>query len=110
MNISSVIIKINPKCLERIIQDIYSLNGVEIAIIEGEIIIVTIEAKDSNEEIYFFKELEKIDGVVSINMHYCHCEDGFEKLNSGEEISKIIQILEDDNISYKGNVNTWMKQ
>ncbi|PAF53211.1 hypothetical protein BKH42_07095 [Helicobacter sp. 13S00482-2] len=110
MNISSVILKVNPEYLDSIIQDIDGINGVEVAMSESGIIIATIEAIDSSEEISIFKQLQEIKGVFSVNVHCSYFEDETEKLLSAEEISRLIEESDSKDISYKGNPDFWIEK
>lgn len=73
MNISSIIIK--TKKLSKCKDELSKINGVEIALFEGDTIIVVIQANDINEEIEIFNKIEKTKYVISASMHYSYIED-----------------------------------
>lgn len=108
MNISSIVIKSNEP--ESCAQRLNAIEGVEVALIEGETIIATIEAQDTSGEIKLLGEIEHTEGVLSAAMHYTYFEDDLR-----DEISKMTdsasEILNNEEApKYGGNVEAWLKK
>ena len=113
MNISSIIINTND--LERTTDNLRKIEGVEVALMEGNTIIATIEAEDTSGEIALLERIEKTQGVISAAMHYTYFEDDLRdeiaQMNSTEAPEK----LNDDSIpieqmQYSGSVDYMMKK
>ncbi|MGX2981965.1 chaperone NapD [Helicobacter sp. 23-1045] len=113
MNISSIIIKAND--LERTADNLRKIEGVEVALMEGNTIIATIEAEDTSGEIALLEKIEKTQGVISAAMHYTYFEDDLRdeiaQMNSTEAPEK----LNDDSIPieqmpYSGSVERLLKK
>ena len=113
MNISSIIINTND--LERTSANLNAIEGVEVALMEGNTIIATIEAEDTSGEIALLERIEKTQGVISAAMHYTYFEDDLRdeiaQMNSADAPDK----LNDDSIPieqmpYSGSVDYMMKK
>ena len=113
MNISSIIINTND--LERTADNLRKIQGVEVALMEGNTIIAVIEAEDTSGEIALLERIEKTEGVISAAMHYTYFEDDLRdeiaSMNSAEAPEK----LNDDSIPidkmpYSGSVETMLKK
>ena len=113
MNISSIIINTND--LECTSANLNAIEGVEVALMEGNTIIATIEAEDTSGEIALLERIEKTQGVISAAMHYTYFEDDLRdeiaQMNSAEAPEK----LNDDSIPieqmpYSGSVDYMMKK
>ena len=113
MNISSIIINTND--LEHTADNLRKIEGVEVALMEGNTIIATIEAEDTSGEIALLERIEKTQGVISAAMHYTYFEDDLRdeiaQMNSTDAPEK----LNDDSIpieqmTYSGSVDYMIKK
>lgn len=110
MNISSVIIKADKKCWDRLKVDIGKIDGVQTHIFdkESDLIIVTITADNTDQEITRLGQIERLPGVIGVNMHYSYSEEGQDRLSDEEILAHIEKIEDAKEIRYKGSVNNWI--
>jgi len=79
MNLSSIVIQTRPEHLESVLKVIKSSSDCEYHIHDDKgRIIVTIEGKDTEEEINKLKNLQVIPHVVSAEMAFAYSEDELE--------------------------------
>ncbi len=98
MTLSSCVIRCNPQDLEDVKRRVEETNVCDIHIVdESGYIIVTIEGKDTAEEIGKLKTLQFLEGVLSAEMVYSYSEDELEALREDLEMQEPVpDILERD--------------
>ncbi len=112
MNISSVIIKTSSAQFQNIIDTLSSSNLCEVHASENQKIVITLEGKDTEEEVNKLKQIEKMEGVISAEMVYAYSEDELEKeRNKIEQATQVPEWLNDNNIKaeqikYKGDLRS----
>jgi len=80
MNLSSIVVLTTPEYLEEVLDKIKSSNEVEYHLHDEKgRIIVTIEGKDTEEEIRKLKALQQIPHVISAEMAFAYSEDELEE-------------------------------
>jgi len=110
MNISSCVIRCNPKDLKDVKKRVEEANVCDIHIVDEKgYIIVTIEGEGIEEEIEKLKTLQFLEGVLSAEMIYSYSEDELEKARENFEMqSPVPEILEKDvraeEIVYNGDL------
>ncbi len=89
MNLSSIVIQTRPEHLESVLEIIKSSSDCEYHIhdLKGRII-VTIEGKDTEEEISKLKNLQEIPHVISAEMAFAYSEDELDAEREKLEKSK----------------------
>lgn len=110
MNISSIVIKTHQDHFESVKNIISEIQGCEIYLEDKATnhLIVVIEAPNTEEEIAINRCLEKLEGVISANMHYAYQEDEINaQLQTNEE--DICEFLNNtsiptENITYSGSI------
>lgn len=112
MNLSSIVVLTTPEYLEVVLENIKSSNEFEYHLHDEKgRIIVTIEGKDTEEEIRKLKALQQIPHVISAEMVFAYSEDELE--NERQKLEKssdnIPDWLNDENakaedIKYKGDL------
>ncbi len=90
MNLSSIVVSTKPEHLEKVLNAIKSSNDYEYhQHDEKGRIIVTIEGKDTGEEINKLERLQEIEHVISADMVFAYSEDELEeerqKLENSED-------------------------
>ncbi|WP_201332954.1 chaperone NapD [Nitratiruptor sp. YY09-18] len=98
MTLSSCVIRCNPKDLERVKKGVEEANVCDIHIVdESGYIVVTIEGKDTAEEIKKLKTLQFLDGVLSADLIYSYSEEELEALREDLDMqAEVPEILEKD--------------
>ncbi len=112
MNLSSIVVLTTPEYLEEVLENIKSSNECEYHLHDEKgRIIVTIEGKDTEEEIRKLKALQQIPHIISAEMVFAYSEDELEKERQKLEKSSdnIPDWLNDENaqaedIKYKGDL------
>jgi nitrate reductase NapD len=80
MNLSSIIIQVKPEHLDIVINSIKASEDYEYHMHEEKgRIIITIEGKDTEEEISKLKKLQAMPNVVSAEMVFAYSEDELEQ-------------------------------
>lgn len=80
MNLSSIVVLTAPEYLEEVLDTIKSSPDYEYHLHDEKgRIIVTIEGKDTEEEIGKLKKLQEISHVISAEMAFAYSEDELEK-------------------------------
>lgn len=113
MNISSIIINTND--LERTSKNLSAIEGVEVALMEGNTIIAVIEAEDTSGEIALLERIEKTEGVISAAMHYTYFEDDLRSEIANMNSAQAPEMLNDESIPidkmpYSGSVENMLKR
>ena len=98
MTLSSCVIRCNPQDLEDVKKRVEEANVCDIHIVdESGYIIVTIEGKDTAEEIEKLKTLQFLEGVLSADLIYSYSEEELEALREDLEVQEPVpEILEKD--------------
>lgn len=110
MNVSSVIIKVQPGKSKLVEQELIQRDLCEVHLNEAHKIIITIEGADVNEEVSKLRVIEKLQHVMSAEMIYSYSEDELEQERDKIERSDDIpEWLNNDNINaknipYNGNL------
>jgi len=111
MNISSVVIQVSPGNIEEVLMTVKEATFCEYHMHDDKgRIIVSLEGKDTEEEITKLKMIQQIPGVLSAEMVYAYSEKELEQ--EREKIEKegsLPEWLNDDSIKaedidYKGNI------
>lgn len=75
MVVSGLLINTLPKKLEQVKKGLSAIKGLEIqGIIDDYKIVAVIESKAIEDEVTISKEIEKMDGVLEVNLVYHHFE------------------------------------
>ncbi|RLD47785.1 MAG: nitrate reductase [Bacteroidetes bacterium] len=89
MNLSSIVIQTNPENLNKVLQTVKSSPDCEYHIHDEKgRIIVTIEGKNTEEEIGKLKKLQAIPHVITAEMAFAYSEDELEQEREKLEKSK----------------------
>ncbi|WP_104749559.1 chaperone NapD [Helicobacter cynogastricus] len=109
MNISSVIIKVQPEGFEQSLKAIAALECVEIPAFDQEksVIIALIEASSVQEELRANKEIENIPGVLSAHMHFSYSDENPLPPNIQASLEKI-ENTDAKAMRYSGDINNWL--
>ena len=80
MNISGIVVKAAPENIERVIETLKASGLCEIHFTDDSgKIIVTLEGKDTNEEIRKLREIMNLPDVLCADLAYSYSEDEMEK-------------------------------
>jgi nitrate reductase NapD len=111
MNISSIVVQVNPKHTDEVIKKLQEADFCEYhQHDEKGRIIITIEGKGVEEEMLKLKQVQAIPKVVSAEMVYSYAEDELEQERNKIEMErKIPEWLNDENvkaedIKYQGSL------
>ena len=110
MNISSIVIQVSPEHMETLLEQLQVTDICEVHLHDEGRIIVTIEGKDTDEEVIKLKKIQAIPHVVSADMVYAYSEEELEREKEKmEKKGKVPEWLNDDkvkaeNIRYKGDL------
>ncbi|QOR00671.1 chaperone NapD [Campylobacter sp. 2014D-0216] len=107
MNLSSVLILSKEEKISKLKEQIQNIPCCSVELIEEEKIIVVIESENLEDELKAYKQLEQLDGVVSINMvfSYQDLDEEREKiLKSNFKSDAFDENLKKDDIEYYGNI------
>lgn len=107
MNLSSVLILTKEEKLEKLKKQIQQTPCCSVELAQDEKIIIVIESENLDDELKAYKQLEQLDGVVSINMvfSYQDLDEEREKiLKANFEANTFDENLKKDNIEYYGNI------
>ncbi len=98
MTLSSCVIRCHPKDLADVKKRVEEANVCDIHIVdESGYIVVTIEGKDTAEEIEKLKTLQFLEGVLSADLIYSYSEEELEALREDLDIQEPVpEILEKD--------------
>ncbi len=100
MNVSSIVIKIDPDKAELLLTQLEGL--CEIHHQEGAKLIATIEQDTIDDEIRIIRAIEKIDGVSAVEMAFSYSETELEKIRNDVELSgEVPEWLNDDSVTAK---------
>ncbi|WP_200763973.1 chaperone NapD [Nitrosophilus alvini] len=99
-NISSVVVRCNPKKLDEVKKRVEDANVCDIHIVDEKgYIIVTIEGEGISEEIKKLKIIQELPGVISADMVYSYSEEELEMARAEfEKTEPVPEILNNDNI------------
>ena len=76
MNVSSIAVRTLPQHLEKVINDINSIDLCEVHFYDHDgKIVVTIEGESINEQMERLKLIQKLPSVYSANVMYAYCEE-----------------------------------
>ncbi|MBX1886426.1 chaperone NapD [Campylobacter peloridis] len=107
MNLSSVLILTTEEKIEKLKEQIQKVPYCTIELVQDEKIIVVIESKNLDDELKAYKQLEQLDGVVSINMVFSYQDlDGEREkiLKANLEINSFDEKLNNNDLEYYGNI------
>ncbi len=80
MNISSVVVKTNPKNIEKVIERLAESRICEVHFSDEKgRIVVTIEGSDSKKEMEVMKEIQNLPDVLSVELSYTYSDDEFKE-------------------------------
>lgn len=111
MNISSIIVRAKCDDWENLLQEIGKIAYSEVALEDKEkgVIIVTIEAPDTNSDIQSLKQIGTLKGVLSADMHLSYTQDLEECKLDMNEIAELIDTKPIAEVRYSGDVNNLLK-
>ena len=115
MNISSLIIYLKDSSKNAAVQqNLGEFKECEIAAAQDDKIVVVVSAKDIDDEIRIFKNIEAIEGVVGVAMVYSYQEDAYDNKQKPQMQGRISEILTNDDIkaediTYGGSVKHKVK-
>ncbi|MCF6242012.1 MAG: chaperone NapD [Bacteroidales bacterium] len=103
MTLSSILIQAKPKNILKLVEKIKQSDVCEYHLHDETkgIIIVTIEGKNTGEEIQKLTEIQAMDMVISAEMIYSHHEDELDQLRDNLEITGIPEWLNKENVDAK---------
>ncbi|WP_120944997.1 MULTISPECIES: chaperone NapD [Helicobacter] len=109
MNISSVIVKVQPESFEQSLKAIGALECVEVGAFDQEkaVIIALIEAPSVQEELRANREIENAPGVISAHMHFSYSDENPLPPNIQATLEKI-ENTDTKAVRYGGDVNNWL--
>ena len=98
MNISSIVIRCNPKNVEDVKKRVQESGMCDIHLVdERGYIIVTIEGEGIDEEVFKMKAIQNIPGVIAADMIYSYSEEELDKARENFEMQNPVpEILEKD--------------
>ncbi|WP_121022632.1 chaperone NapD [Helicobacter vulpis] len=110
MNISSVIVKVQPESFEQSLKTIEALECVEVPAFDQEkgVIIALIEAPDTQAELRANREIENAPGVVSAHMHFSYSDENPLPPNIQASLEKIEKSQDAKAVRYSGDINNWL--
>lgn len=116
MNISSIIIKAHSEKWQSTLETLSRLSTpsstLEIALEDKTkgLIIATIEAPSTQEEIATLKAINAIEGILSADMHLSYSDEGLRECQmSAGEIAELIDTQPIESIKYSGDIKNLMK-
>ena len=100
MTLSSCVIRCNPSDLEAVKKRVEEANVCDIHIVDKSgYIVVTIEGKDTAEEIEKLKTLQFLEGVLSADLIYSYSEEELDALREDLDIQEPVpEILEREDV------------
>lgn len=103
MTLSSILIQATPEHLLSLVEKLKDMDLCEYHLHDEKkaSIIVTIEGKDTGEEIQKLTSIQNMDWVISAEMIYSYHEDELEQLRENLELSNIPEWLNNENIDAK---------
>lgn len=107
MNLSSVLIVSEKEKIEQIKEKIKKVPFCSVELVQDDKIVVIIESKNLEDELSAYKNLEKLDGIISINMvfSYQDLDEEREKiLKANFQADDFNEKLKKDNLEYYGNI------
>ena len=88
MNISSIVVQVNPKFEKEVSEKLESGGICEVHICSGDgRIIVTVEGAGIEEEMNKLKQIQSMPHIISAEMVYSYSEDELDQIRSDVEIS-----------------------
>jgi nitrate reductase NapD len=103
MTLSSILIQAKPENILKLVNQIKNVDFCEYHLhdeTKGSII-VTLEGKNTGEEMQKLGEIQKMDYVISAEMIYTYHEDELEQMRENLEVSKIPDWLNNENVDAK---------
>lgn len=107
MNLSSVLIVSKKEKIEQIKEKIEKVPFCSVELVQDDKIIVIIESENLEDELSAYKNLEKLDDIISINMifSYQDLDEEREKiLKANFQADDFNEKLKKDNLEYYGNI------
>ncbi|AJC94292.1 periplasmic nitrate reductase assembly protein [Campylobacter volucris] len=107
MNLSSVLIVSKKEKIEQIKEKIEKVPFCSVELVQDDKIVVIIESENLEDELSAYKNLEKLDDIISINMvfSYQDLDEEREKiLKANFQADDFNEKLKKDNLEYYGNI------
>lgn len=107
MNLSSVLIVSKKEKIEQIKEKIEKVPFCSVELVQDDKIVVIIESENLEDELSAYKNLEKLDDIISINMvfSYQDLDEEREKiLKANFQADNFNEKLKKDNLEYYGNI------
>jgi nitrate reductase NapD len=103
MTLSSILIQSKPENILKLIEQIKNVDFCEYHLHDESkgSIIVTVEGKNTGEEMQKLGEIQKMDYVISAEMIYAYHEDELEQMREDLEISSIPNWLNKNDVDAK---------
>lgn len=112
MNISSIIIRAKTQDWSKLLEMIGKVEYVEVALDDEArgVVIAIIQAPSTHEDIDSLKQLSKIKGVVSADMHLTYSDEEFRGCEVNmQEIAELIDTQPVEQMKYSGDVQNLLK-
>ncbi|AII15034.1 periplasmic nitrate reductase assembly protein [Campylobacter iguaniorum] len=108
MNISSLVVNVaDLSMIDNIKAKICEIKNCEVVACENDKIVVTIEAKNFDEEIKSYKIIERLQGISTVSMVYSYqdLDEEIEKSNNNKigEIVRKLDSADSKDVVYHGN-------
>ncbi len=116
MNVSSIIIRAKRDDWENLLDEINAITHTQVALDERDkgLIIATIEAPNTKEDIQSLEQITKLKGVASADMHLTYNEEELKDCQlSMRDSAKTMELIDTkaiDEITYSGDVNTFIEK
>ncbi|TXE89366.1 oxidoreductase [Campylobacter volucris] len=107
MNLSSVLIVSKKEKIEKIKEKIEKVSFCSVELVQDDKIIVIIESENLEDELSAYKNLEKLDDIISINMvfSYQDLDEEREKiLKANFQADDFNEKLKKDKLEYYGSI------
>lgn len=115
MNVSSIIIRAKRDDWENLLGEINAIAHTQVALDEQDkgLIIATIEAPNTKEDIQSLEQITKLKGVASADMHLTYNEEELKDcelaIKDSAEIMELVDTKAIDDIVYSGDVNNFVE-
>jgi len=116
MNISSVVVRTKPEHIEEVLQSLEDSGMCDVYFHDPKkgLVVVVIEAEDTNEEVFKMKAIQSLPKVLSAELVYSYSDEWAKaKDYLNENADRVPEILNDDkvraeDIKYGGRVPKWV--
>jgi len=115
VNISSLVVRVQPERFEKAKNEIIERDLGEIPTHDGESkLVVVVEAENTAAEMIIYKTIEDIEGVLSVELAYTYSEEFDDAREYLEKSDPVPEVLSDEvpieGVRYGGDVRNWMRR